>query len=342
MPMSSSADSDRRKIAMTLMDNVNACYRYLRQSSDTVKALLHAGDYMLRVTALTCLFLLASVHAQDNDFQRWVLVTPPKTVSVSDVKFGDIEVLQDGHLPKQGRPTIQQEAPFRIGLVFDESGSGRSLPSHDGLLEHVLGWAGDTMQRRKGDAFLVGFNDQIVISTEITTDPSQLRHALSQLRPLGGSAIRDAIIHSAQKFDSVRQESQPTARLLVVVTDGHDNASYAKERGVIESVQRSGVRVYVIGLPYDGIYEGKGLMEHLSSDTGGQAFFPADQNELDRDLAAIERALTNSFLIGFVPEAHDGKAHKLTVRLPKAGSINLGYMPVFYAPSERDWRLRAR
>jgi hypothetical protein len=189
-------------------------------------------NYMLRMTALICLLLLASVHAQDSNFQRWMLVTPPETVSVSDAQFGDVEVLQDGRAPKQGRPAIQQEVPFRIGLVFDESGSGRSLPSHDALLEHVLGWAGDT-QRRKGDAFLVGFNDQIVTSTEITADISQLRHALSQLRPFGGSAVRDAIIHSAQKFDSVRQESQPVARLLVLVTDGHDNASYAKERGVI-------------------------------------------------------------------------------------------------------------
>jgi VWFA-related protein len=206
---------------------------------------------------------------------------------------------------------------------------------YDALLEHVLGWAGDAVQRRKGDAFLVGFNDQIVTSTEITTDTSQLRHALKQLRPFGGSAIRDAIIHSAQKFDSVRQESQPMARLLVIVTDGHDNASYAKERGVIESVQRSGVRVYVIGLPPGATSDEKRFMEHLSSGTGGQAFFPADRNDLDRVLATIERVITNSFLIGFVPETHDGKAHKLTVRLPKAGGSNLGYMPVFYPPSAR-------
>jgi VWFA-related protein len=290
---------------------------------------------MLRVTALICLLLLASVHAQDGNLQRWVLVTPPETVSVSDAQFGDVEVLQDGRAPKQGRPTIQQEVPFRIGLVFDESGSGSSLPSHDALLEHVLGWAGDAVQRHKGDAFLVGFNDQIVTSTEITANTSQLHHALSQLRPFGGSAVRDAIIHSAQKFDSVRQEPQPMARLLVIVTDGHDNASYAKERGVIESVQRSGVRVYVIGLPSGGTSDGKSFMEHLSGDTGGQAFFPADQNDLDRALAAIQRVITSSFLIGFVPEAHDGKAHKLTVKLPKAGTINLGYMPVFYAPAAR-------
>ncbi len=286
---------------------------------------------MLLVKAVICLLLPAALHAQDSNIQRWVLVTPPETVSFANAQLGDIEVSQDGHAAKQGRPTIQQEVLFRIGLVFDESGSGR----HDVLLEHVLGWAGDTLQRRKGDVFLVGFNDLIVISTEITNNTSQLRLALSQMRPFGGSAIRDAIVHSSQKFDSVRQESQPMARLLVIVSDGHDNASYAKERNVIESVQRSGVRVYVIGLPSGGTSDGRSFLEHLSSDTGGQAFVPTDQNDLDRALAAIERVITNSFLIGFVPEAHDGKAHKLTVKLPKAGNINLGYMPVFYSPAAR-------
>lgn len=289
---------------------------------------------MLRVTGLICLLFLTSVQAQDRNLQRWVLVTPPQADSGSESQFGDVEVLQDEHLPKQGQPTIRKGVPFRIGLVFDESGSGRSLPSHDALLEHVLGWAGDAVQRCKGDAFLVGFNDQIVTSTEITSDTSHLRSALDQLRPFGGSALRDAIIHSAQKFESVRQEPQPMARLLVIVTDGADNASYAKERRVIESLQRSGVRVYVIGLPSpSGAPDGKNFMEHLASDTGGQAFFPSDQNDLDRALAAIQQVITNSFLIGFVPEAHDGKAHKLTVTLPKAGNINLRYMPVFYAPS---------
>ena len=183
----------------------------------------------------------------------------------------------------------------------------------------------------KGDAFLVGFNDSILISTEITTDTPQLQRALSQLRPFGGAALRDAIIHSAHKFDSVPQESQPMARLLVIVTDGHDNASHAKEREVIESVQSSGGRAYVICLPGGGTFNGS-FLKYLSSDTGGRAFFPTNHNDLDSALAEIEHALANSFLIGFVPESRDGKAHGLTVRLPKAKS-NFGYMPVFYSPA---------
>jgi len=207
--------------------------------------------------------------------------------------------------------------------------------SLDAWLENVLSWAGDTLQRHKGDAFLIGFNDQIVASTAITADVSQLRLALGQMRPVGGSAVQDAIVHSAEKFNSVRPEPQPVARLLVIVTDGHDNASSAKERDAIESAERFGVRIYVIGLPQTGGKSGgKSLLEHLARDTGGLAFFPIDQKGVDQALATIERAVTNSFLIGFVPESQDGKPHKLAVKLSKS-SINLTYMPVFYFPGER-------
>jgi hypothetical protein len=67
--------------------------------------------------------------------------------------------------------------------------------------------------------------------------------------------------------------------------------------------------------------------------------FPNDQNDVDRALATIERAITNSFLIGFIPELrdgkpHDGKPHKLTVELPKAERIDFRYTSVFNFPPE--------
>jgi len=287
---------------------------------------------MLRVTVLICVLLPVLVQAQGNDLRQWVLVTTPEALSSSDTRLGDLEVLQDGRLPKEGRPLIQRRVPFHIGFVLYESGSGRSLPDHSVLLESVLDWNANAVQHSKSDAFLVGFNDSILISTEPTTDTSQLHRALSAVRPFGGSALRDAIIHSAHKFDSVPREP-PGARLLVIVTDGHDNASHATEREVIDTLQSSGVRAYVICLPGGGTFK-RDFLNRLARDTGGNAFFPSKQDELDRVLAQVERAIDNSFLIGLVPESHDGKAHKLTVRLPKTNA-DFGYMPVFYSTAVR-------
>jgi hypothetical protein len=183
------------------------------------------------------------VHGQEGETWQWVLVTQPDSSPIVDVTQGDLEVLQDGHAAKQDQPMVQRDAPFRVGLLLDESGSGRRFSAHEFLLGRVLGWAGETLQRHKGDAVLVGFNDYIITSTEIRNDTSQFRFALSQMRPIGGSAVRDAIVHGSRKFHSVEPQPQPMARLLVLVSDGADNASYAKERDAIESAQRFGVRV---------------------------------------------------------------------------------------------------
>jgi Mg-chelatase subunit ChlD len=134
----------------------------------------------------------------------------------------------------------------------------------------VLSWAGDTLQRHKGDAFLIGFNDHIAASTAVTADVSQLHLALNQMQPRGGSAVRDAVVQGSEKFNSVHSESQPVARLLVVVCDRHDNASYNEERDAIESLERFGVRMYAIGLPQTGGRSGgKNLLKQLASETGG-------------------------------------------------------------------------
>ncbi len=286
---------------------------------------------MWQSRALILLILSAVLHAQENDPRRWVLVTAPENVPVANLPLGEIEVLQDGHSVNQTRPSIQEQMPLRVGLVFDESGFSRFFPSRDVWMDHVLNWAGDTIQRHKGDIFLVGFNDQVVTSTQITADTSQLHLTLGQMRALGRSALRDAILHSSEKFNAVKPEPHPMARFLIIVGDGHDSASFAKERDVIESAQRNGARIYAIGWPASpGTSSGgKSLLESLTVNTGGEAFFPSDQNDVDMALAAIERGITNSFLIGFIPESHDGNPHKLTVRLSKSGAIGLRYMPVF-------------
>jgi VWFA-related protein len=287
---------------------------------------------MWRFAVVTCCIVPIALHAQTDHFQTRVLVTAPEGVAVANLAVADVEVEQDGRKANDSLPVIEQTMPLRIGIVFDESGSGRRSTLHTFLLEGALDWAAAALARYGGDAFLVGFNDQIIISTEIATDISQLRRALSQLHPIGGSAIRDALVHSTQKFYALGLEPKPTARVLLFVSDGFDNASYAKERNAIESAQREGVRVYAISFPSPEAAAGKSLLERFSQRTGGKSFSPRDEREVSSVLTALDRDLANSFLISFVPEAGDGKFHHLSVRLSKMPNADLRFMSEFYAP----------
>ena len=290
---------------------------------------------MWRFAVVICCIAPIALYAQSEDLQIRVLVTAPEGVAIANLAIADVQLEQDGRKANDSPPVIQHTVPLRIGIVCDESGSGRRSTLHTFLLERVVDWAAAALARYGGDAFLVGFNDQIITSTEMVTDISQLRRALSQLRPVGGSAIRDALIHSTQKFYALGPEPKPTARVVVFVSDGFDNASYAKERNAIESAQRSGVRVYTISFPSPEAAVGKDLLERFSQRTGGKSFSPRDEREVSSVLTALDRDLANSFLVSFVPQARDGKLHHLSVRLSKMPNTDLRSMSRFYAPLKR-------
>src|SRR5947209_18910879 len=82
-----------------------------------------------------------------------------------------------------------QRSPFRIGVAIDESGSARGSGLQGAFLDQALNWVNTTLARDGGDAFLVGFNDQIITSTDLVTYIGRLPTAAHHLRPIGASAM---------------------------------------------------------------------------------------------------------------------------------------------------------
>ncbi|HXX22157.1 MAG TPA: VWA domain-containing protein [Terriglobia bacterium] len=288
---------------------------------------------MWKLAIIICLIAPCVSRAQEKGFQTPVLVTFPEGTTVTDLPPGELLTELDGHEVNHGTPVNLSTVPLRVGLVFDESGSARRSALLSVLHQRVLDWVAASLAQHGGDAFLVGFNDQIIISTETTTDISQLRRALSQLRPIGGSAVRDAIVHSTRKFYALGMESKLTARILLVLSDGFDNASRARDRDALQSAQRSGVRIYAIGYSSPEVKAGGSLLTELCRHTGGMCFFPgSDQGEISSALTTIDRDLAHSFLVSVSPPIPDAKFHHLSLKLPKMPHTNLRYMSGFYSP----------
>ncbi len=111
-------------------------------------------------------------------------------------------------LPELSAQTNQQASgvhrlPLRVGVVIDESGSAHRGVLQTVLLQKSLDWVGAALGREGGDAFLVAFNDQIIVSTELVTDVAQLRRAAEQVRQIGSAMV---LIMRRMRMRSVPQK----------------------------------------------------------------------------------------------------------------------------------------
>lgn len=244
--------------------------------------------------------------------------------SVTDLKESEIVLSDDGKPPAAviGFHT-ESDLPLRLGLVIDTSTSvtGRiafEQAAASDFLRQVLTNNDDL-------GFLVGFSDQIVLGKDFTHDVKELSHGVDQLVPIGGTAIWDAVSFAADKLAD-RPETQPVARVLIVISDGDDNTSHSTLKQAIERAQRDEVAVYTVSTRYldpqnDLESPGNQAMKTLAQLTGGASFFPGYSSRLKGALAELQQVIRSRYLISYRPAAfqRDGRYRVLEIVARRSG-----------------------
>jgi VWFA-related protein len=215
-----------------------------------------------------------------------------------DLKKENFQVFEDG--VKQKLISFQHsDLPVSIGLVVDNSGSmGSKRPS-------VNKSALDLIQasNSQDEAFVVNFSDEAIIDQEFTSDVNKLRQGLSHIEAKGGTALYDAVAASADKLAS---DAKRPKQVLILITDGEDNASTLNKEQTIRKVQQlSGPVIYSIGLLFgdemsrDEVKHARKALEALSTETGGMAFFPKNIEQIDQIAAEVARDIRNQYTLGY-------------------------------------------
>ncbi len=217
---------------------------------------------------------------------------------VQDLKKDDFTVYEDG--VKQTLLSFQHtDLPVSMGLIIDNSGSMyRKRPSvNKSALDLVLA------SNPQDEAFVVNFSDEAFIDQDLTSDVSKLREGLSHIDSRGGTALYDAVVASADKLAA---EAKRPKQVLVVVTDGEDNASTLTLEQTIRRVQQlSGPVIYSIGLlfgdemSHSEVRNARRALDLLSSETGGMAFFPKSMEDIDQIAAEVARDIRSQYTLGY-------------------------------------------
>ena len=230
-----------------------------------------------------------------------------------------------------------QDIPISMGLVIDNSGSMETKRAQ-------VNAAALTFVRTSNpqdEAFVVNFNDEYYLDTEhdFTSDTNELNDALSRISIHGGTALYDAVIGSLDHLKKGHKDK----RVLLVITDGDDDASRKTFDQAIQAAQQSNATIYSIGVfSEDDLKHNKGMVRHskkvledLAAATGGEAYFPASLDEVTPICERVANELRKQYTLGYYSTnaAKDGTFRTVRVQVQSPhGKLSVRSRTGYYAP----------
>ncbi len=213
---------------------------------------------------------------------------------ISNLNRDEFTIFEDGKLQKM-TSFHQENAPLALGILIDNSGS--MLPKRPKVNDAALNLIRSS--NPQDEVFVVNFGEEYYLDQDFTGDVVKLKAALNRIETRGSTALYDAIVASAKH---IRQDARIQKRVLLVVTDGRDNASEESlEEAVRELQRRDGPVVYVIGF-IDQTRQANSTiraLQTIASNTGGAAYFPRELGEVDAITKRIAYDIRNQYVIGY-------------------------------------------
>jgi VWFA-related protein len=306
---------------------------------------------------------------QVNEVIVPVTVTDGKGRFVSNLDAKDFRVFDQGkeqHIEFFSRDRNQ---PVVVGFLLDMSNDTRIHWKNyqDAAQDLVLNLLPND---KKYTGYLITYANEPELQVNTTSDPEKIVEKIRKLKPGGGSSLYDAIYMACNTRQLVQGEPYEPRRVIIVIGDGHDNASKHSLDQVLEIAQRSLVTIYGMSTVSFGFTrEGDEDLQRLTAETGGHVEYPLDNLYSDVDgylshpsddgnyaltvgvgayasevsagifhaIAAITGEVTTQYILRYVPDVGAGSAKQfrnikvLVPDLPTARvRFRKGYYP--YAP----------
>ena len=206
-----------------------------------------------------------------------VTVTDEKGRFVSDLDQKDFHIYEEGKEQQIQFFTRERSQPVVVGFLIDVSNASRLHWKNyeDAAIELVQNLVpGDNP---KFSGYLIGYSNDAELLVNTTSDPEPMVEKIEKLKPSGGSALYDAIYMACTSRKLVQGEPIEPRRVLVIVGDGHDNASKKTLDEALEIAQRNLVTIYGVSTVAFGFAnaDDKNLVR-LAEETGGRVEYPLE------------------------------------------------------------------
>ena len=288
---------------------------------------------MLRPVPALGLILIFGAAGQAQIRVDVDLVVLPATVQdrhgqrVSDLQQGNFAVYED-RVAQRIRLFQHEDIPVTVGLVVDHSGS------MDAKLAEVTAGAKAFVRSSNTDdqMFVVNFNETVSLglpdSIGFTTNAEELERAIWRSRAAGETALYDAIVIALARAQAGVRDK----KVLVVISDGADNASRHKLAQVLDMAATSNVIIYTVGLfaPEDQDAN-PSVLHRLARATGGEAFLPGELSDVVTICERIARDIRSQYTIGYSSSnvKQDGvyRTVRVAAQAPDRGKLSVRTRP---------------
>jgi len=291
----------------------------------------------LFLAAALCVFPLEALAQDLPTFQASsselvvlpVVVTNRDDAYVADLAANQFAVYDNGRR-QQVSLFSNADTPVSAAVVIDDSGSMRNKLGQ--VIAATLAFARSS--NPDDELFVIEFNERVRDAagegTLTARDPHALEAALRTLKPAGQTALYDALMVG---LDRLERAARPR-KVVVLMSDGGDNASRAGLEDVLARARRSNVTIYAIGLYDQGAPDtNPDVLKKLAETTGGQRYLPKSPGPLLAACERIAREIRSGYTLGYVPPDRDGRFHLVRVLIdgPNARQLRVRTRPGYFA-----------
>ena len=257
----------------------------------------------------------------------------------------DFRLEEDGVPQKIQFFSREANLPLRIGVLIDTSNSIRERLHFEE--EAAIDFLDSTVRPGQDKAFVIGFDVEPQLLQDYTDDTDKLATAIRGLAAGGTTSLYDALYNACkQKFLTLPETGPYLRRVLIVVSDGHDNTSTHDRDEALKLAQESEAIIYPISTNNSGANvttddeHGNGssvdnVLKYFAERSGGRAFFPFEASDLASNFQEIKTELRTQYSLAYVStnSKHDGTFRRIQLTTVEKG-LRVRAKVGFFAPSE--------
>ena len=240
--------------------------------------------------------------------------------AVGDLSQNNISVRDDDKPTAILRFRTELALPLRVGVAIDTS---NSVTPRFRFEQDAAGAFFRQAMTQAGDlGFVMGFENHPTVTQDFSGDPDQLSQGVQRLKIGGGTALYDAVLTASQQLRN-RPEQDMVARVLVVLSDGQNNAGEVSLERAIDAAQEAEVTIYAISTNYPtsspetdfAVDHGNKNLRKLAEQTGGRVLFPGSPKDVAKAFVKIGEELRSRYAVSYKPADFTPDGHYRTIKI---------------------------